>query len=184
MTWCLGVDPSKARTGWCLIDTGPKPWVIKSGSFAKLEGDDVAIYSSAFMTLGRLLKHTVPKEQTERFFQIERPMYQIATVRKKSDGFGSFDAPAGNPKTQCILHGIASAYSTAAALMKFQPYESGMVMPSVWRKSFFGKGFKTGNWKKAAKDHLAHMKIGCNNHDEAEAIAIAYVMASHISRFK
>ena len=189
MTWCLGLDPSKRRTGWALFDT--KALTIKSGSFPRFEGEDVEIYNAAFFALGRLLKHTVPKGETDRLFLLERPMYQIATRTVKSEGFGSYKAPAGNPKDQCILHGICSAFVSAATLMKFQPYETGMIMPAAWRKSFFGKGFKPRHndkgealWKKECVELLERQGIETNNQDEAEAAAIAYVLASHVRKFK
>ena len=184
MTWCCAIDPSKRRSGWCLINTATKPWLIKSGSFGSFEGSEWEIYTTAFMSLGRLLKHTIPKGDADRVFVIERPMYQIATKTVKNDGFGTHEVAAGNPKTQCVLHGITSAFITAATLMKFRPQDDGTTMPATWRRAFFGKGFKTGNWKKAAKDTLAQMKIHADNHDEAEAIAICWVLASQVARFK
>ena len=185
--WIAAIDPSKRRTGYCLIQI--HPWAVKSGSLPRFQGEDVEIYAEAFISLARFLKHTIPKQDIDRRFLIERPMYQIAT-QKVTDHTGTYNRPAGNPKDQCILHGIAASFTAALALAKFEPHESGMITPAAWRKAFFGKGFKPRKdkhgkqlWKVECVEWLEREGISVANHDEAEATAMAMVLASWVRRF-
>lgn len=186
----LGLDPSKC-TGWSIFNVSelsPKYWgkAFECGVFdLPKEADLVFTADQIGQKLAGLLKSC--KEQHGR-----KPDFAVIE--------GQFQAQAEGTAFASSLYPWIAVSSITSTLARFQiPYAT--IMPSTWRASFFGEGFKpefkvhqlkkpdrrTGKteriewlWKPAVIARCEELgielpRLMAHKDDAAEACAIAYV---------
>lgn len=182
MTIVIAFDPAKV-TGWALFDTSRDFSAIRCGAFEMPKNADE--YYTADQ-LGLKVKAFVReiKDQHGRLPDFAVLEQQIQAQVKSASG-QSF---AGS-----IYPWIATSAITATLACFGIPYAT--IMPSTWRKSFFGQSFKPPvdakgkkDWKKAAIAECERLGINLPRtkalaDDAAEACALAICWASKDMKF-
>ncbi len=180
MTIFLGLDLSKANTGWCYLDPHNHS-TARVGSIKAL-GD----WETATADFSRKLMTVINSEGKPDFCVIETPLRSVMQHKKKGtnmmpelDSFGM----TINPKTSLILNQIAGA--TVGVLTGYSiPFET--VAPSTWRKGFYRTGSKLPpgqNWKTMAVKQCKLIGIEVRNQDQAESVGVAFA-GPNCERFK
>lgn len=173
----IAFDPSKS-TGYCIFDSSRHYSAIETGVL------DMPPKADAYFTADQLGLKVVAllkacKEKHGRLPDFAVLEQQIEAQVKSAQGQNF----AGS-----IFPWIASS-SIVSTLARFSiPY--GTLMPSTWRKMFFGAGFKPPidakgkkDWKTAAITHCEQMgiilpKLKAHKDDAAEACALAICWAA------
>ncbi|RIY00194.1 hypothetical protein D3218_12975 [Aureimonas flava] len=168
-----GIDPGQ-NCGVCIYDTdrslsAMEPMLLKAPKKAE-DGRELEIEEKCW-ELGRLLV-ALMRQKRPHLVAIEEPMRAIP---KKGNAAGSFSSNqiVGGIAMICGLKGI-----------KLITIPSG-----TWRSHFYPEGFKPpvkviqekggttrteNDWKTAAREKCAELRITVTNHDMAEACGIAF----------
>jgi Holliday junction resolvasome RuvABC endonuclease subunit len=178
MTLIIGFDPSKS-TGWSLLDTGKDFSAIECGVLEMPDksdhyytADQIGLKVSAMLRQCKEQRGKLPD-----FAVLEQQIEAQASMAGRGQSF------AGS-----IYPWIATS-AIVATLANFK-IAYGTLMPSSWRKSFFGQGFKPPldkkgkkDWKQAAITECERLGINLPSRkaladDAAEAAALAICWAS------
>ncbi|MCJ8518990.1 Holliday junction resolvasome RuvABC endonuclease subunit [Pseudorhizobium tarimense] len=177
MTWILGFDPSKS-TGWATF----------SPERRKADGNFAHVRCGVFQ---------MPEGADHYYTGDQIGLKVTAMLREFKQENGQFPdfavleqqilAKVGNTSADAMIYPWVATSAIVATLANFGiPY--GTLMPSSWRKSFFGEGFKPPldkkqkkDWKSAAVEEcerigitLPKQKAMAHNAAEASALAICW----------
>lgn len=164
----MAFDPSK-YTGWAVYDTSKHMSSIECGVF---EMPDKADEYFTAEELGRRVNALIK--------QYGKP--DIVVLEEMAR------AQIGPSNAAAIIYAAGSAFAIMATIGNWG-IPSGTIMPSRWRKMFFGEGFKppqkivkgkkpTNDWKVAAVAECERMGVilptkKTISHNAAEAVALA-----------
>ena len=177
MTLILGFDPSKS-TGWALFSPERER---EDGNFSHIECGVFQMPDKA--------DHYYTSDQIG--MKVANLLRGIKERHKRLPDFAVLEqqilAKIANTSADAMIYPWIASSSIVATLANFGiPY--GTLMPSSWRKSFFGQGFKPpldkkgkNDWKTAAVDlceqrgiELPKQKALAHNAAEACALAICW----------
>ena len=177
MTLILGFDPSKS-TGWALFSPERER---EDGNFSHIECGVFQMPDKA--------DHYYTSDQIG--MKVANLLRGIKERHKRLPDFAVLEqqilAKIANTSADAMIYPWIASSSIVATLANFGiPY--GTLMPSSWRKSFFGRGFKPpvdkkgkNDWKAAAVDlceqrgiELPKQKALAHNAAEACALAICW----------
>ena len=171
MTTFLGLDLSKANTGWCYMD--PNDYRNARVGCIKSTGD----WESATWDFSGKFIQLIKREGKPDFTVIEMPMRSVQQFRKGGTKMlpdAEADKLTVNPKSALIVNQITGA--CIAVLRGFGiPFQT--VSPATWRAGFFIKGTKPAEgetWKHVARRQCERLGIDVHNMDEAESVGVAF----------
>jgi hypothetical protein len=172
----LGLDAA-TTTGFAFYHDNRHVTSIEAGTI-RAKGDGFEDKSSY---LGRELAHMCRKLRPD-FIAIEQPLRMLPGGKRTVKFMGEEEevSGAGGGTNALILSNqIVSAYCTAARI-KDIPFI--LIASATWRRQFLGFGRKPGwvrkDWKKAARDRCADLKITVTNDDQADAVGVAFAAAA------
>lgn len=176
MTLILGIDPSQ-KTGFSFWDDARSLSSMTTGLIKAPVGKNIPIEEKA-ASLGRQLCLMI-RQQRPDIIAIEEPMRRLpAGGTRKVKFLGEeqqVEGPAGGAAAMISSNQIVGAIVCVCAI-KDIPFIT--LMPSTWRKHWFGFGTHSGwtreDWKKAARERCSVLKIAVSSHDAAEACGIAF----------
>ena len=152
----LGMDPSKARTGWALME--PNRTLLEVGSFRSESIRDFAVNASALIA-----------RHEPDFFVYERALEYIVIYDKRALVKGIV-TPNADQIILWKIDGWLEGWSTMSGIEYLR------VAPATWRAAVFGEGggkLDRERAKKKAKEHCRLCGYAVKNHDAAEAVCIA-----------
>lgn len=169
----LGLDIA-TTTGFAWYDTEASLSAIKAGSF-RIGGEG---FEQRAGEMGAIMIRMM-REQRPDFVAMEQPTRNVMQHRRQGhDLAGEHDELTINAGTSLLLNQLTGA---AAAIIRGYRIPFDVIAPTSWRKQFLGFGKRPGwqrkDWKRAARDRCAQLKITVTNDDQADAVGIAFAGA-------
>lgn len=176
MTLILGLDAA-TTTGFAYYQDDRSLSAMEVGTL-RAKGDS---FEDKASYLGRELLIMCRKRRPD-FIAIEQPLRMLPGGKRTVKFMGEEEevsAGGGGTNALILSNQIVSAYCTAARI-KDIPFI--LISSATWRKQFLGFGRKPGwvrkDWKKAARDRCAALKITVTNDDMADAVGVAFAAAA------
>lgn len=175
----LALDVSKSKTGWARWDTNRHVAGITTGSFKITEKKLFDAVDAFHIEASKLINETRPD-----YIAFEEGLPNIPSYESEGSGDGQTEKVVNAHSSLILQRLLGDVQGLCRGNRK--PHES--VYPVTWRKSFLGysrrSGFKSPDWKKAAKSQCADLNIQVSNADEAEAVGVAFWCGTQSQHFK
>ena len=172
----LGLDAAQA-TGWALYDTNADLSSIRVGVL-KAVGDD---YEHKAASLGFALMKLI-KDDRPDFIALEASIKMHPGAKQKVKFMGEeTQETGGGSGMNAVISSNQMVGAVSAIIGAYRiPFET--ITSGTWRKQFLGFGRRPGwqrkDWKRAARERCAQLRINVTNDDQADAVGIAYAGAS------